>query len=155
MAVKPVPEGYHTITPGIAVEGCEKAMELYKKALGAEQRGDVARGPGGSIMHAELKIGDSVIMMNDVAREMGMNPTTGNFYLYVTDCDAWYKRAVAAGMKSIMEPADQFWGDRFGCCEDPYGNKWNFATHKEDLTPEEIQRRQSAWMKQMASGQKP
>src|SRR5574341_1179383 len=98
--VKPVPEGYHTVTPGLSIDGCAAAIELYKKALGAEER-NRAPGPGGKIMHAEIKVGDSIVMLNDVFPEMGMSGTTkSSFYLYVTDCDAWYNRAIAAGFKS-------------------------------------------------------
>ncbi len=149
--VKPVPEGYHTVTPGLSIDGCAAAIELYKKALGAEERSR-APGPGGKIMHAEIKVGDSIIMVNDVFPEMGMVGTTrSSFYLYVTDCDAWYKRAVDAGFKSVAPPSDMFWGDRYGGAEDPYGNKWGFSTHKEDVPPAEMPKRQAEWMKQMAA----
>jgi PhnB protein len=152
--VKAVPEGYHTVTPGLAVERCAEAIELYKKALGAEERSRMV-GPGGKIMHAEIKIGDSILMLNDPMPEMGAGPSKSSFYLYVTDCDAWYKRAVAAGFKSIMEPSDMFWGDRYGGTEDPWGNKWGFSTHKEEVAPADMEKRQAEWMKQMASGKKP
>ena len=154
--VKPVPEGYHTVTPGLTIDGCAEAIELYKKALGAEERHRMAApGPGGKIMHAEIKVGDSIIMLNDVMPEMGALPSKSSFYLYVNDCDAAYKRAIDAGFKSIVPPSDMFWGDRYGGAEDKWGNKWGFSTHKEDVQPQDMEKRQAEWMKQMASGKKP
>jgi len=151
--VKPVPEGYHTVTPGLSIDGCAAAIDLYKKALGAEERHRMP-GPGGKIMHAEIKVGDSIIMLNDLMPEMGVGASKSSFYLYVNDCDASYKRAIDAGFKSIMPPSDQFWGDRYGGTEDPYGNKWGFSTHKEDVSPEEMPKRQAEWMKQMGAARK-
>src|SRR5690349_17795447 len=111
MAVKPVPDGYRTVNAGMTLPDCAKMIELYKKALGAEELSRMT-GPTGKIMHAELKIGDTIIMVNDPMPEMGSPPTKTAFYLYMADCDAAYKRAVDAGFKSTMPPADMFWGDR-------------------------------------------
>jgi PhnB protein len=155
MAVKPVPEGYHTATPYLVVKGAVKALEFYKKAFGAteEVRMD---GPGGSVMHAEIKIGDSMIMLGDENVEMGAKcPATYggspvSILLYVPDVDAMTKQALAAGAKVERPVTDQFWGDRMGSIVDPFGHKWSIATHKEDVTPEETTRRFQEMMKQMS-----
>ena len=146
---KPIPDGYHTITPHLIVKGAAEAIEFYKKAFGAEE---VMRmpGPGGMVMHAELRIGDSHFMLNDEFPSFGkMGPksiggTPVTIHLYVTDVDALYGRAVKAGAKATMPIADMFWGDRYGQVEDPYGHQWSLATHKEDLTPEECMERAKA-----------
>jgi PhnB protein len=156
-----IPEGHHTITPQLTMDNAAKAIDWYKKALGAQE---VTRavGPGGQIMHAELRIGDSLFMLNDTMG-MGKAPkalggSPASMWLYVEDCDALFNRAVAAGAKVGDGPMgqlmDQFWGDRTGMFTDPEGYRWTVATHKEDLTPEEIQVRQDAFMKQFA-GQHP
>jgi PhnB protein len=146
--VKPVPEGYHTVTPGLTVDGCARALELYKQALGAEQR-LVMPGPGGKVMHAEIKIGDSILMLNDPFPEMGAVPSKASYYLYVNDCDAAFARATGAGFKTLQAPVDMFWGDRYAAAEDPWGNKWGFATHKEEVPAAEMGRRQQEWLAQM------
>ncbi|HEY9870856.1 MAG TPA: VOC family protein [Candidatus Obscuribacterales bacterium] len=153
--VDPIPRGFHTITPSLTVKDAEKAIEFYKKAFGAEQK-EICLGPDGkSIMHAELKIGDSIIMLNDEYPDMGCRSPNSlggspvSLYLYVDDVDAWYARAVGAGATSVMPVADMFWGDRFGAVVDPFGHKWSIATHIKDMTPEEIARGQEAWKKQM------
>src|SRR4029077_14977814 len=111
-------------------------------------------GPDGKIMHAVIKIGDSSLMLSDAfmgaksAKDFGSTPM--NLWIYVADCDARFNRAVAAGAQATMPVADQFWGDRFGAFTDPFGYRWSIATHKEDLTPEELEQRQSAWMKEFA-----
>jgi PhnB protein len=159
-AKKPVPEGHHTVTPQLAMDNAAKAIDWYKKALGAEE---VARavGPDGKIMHAEIRIGDSLIMLNDEMgggkspRAFGGSPAS--LWVYVEDCDALFNRAVAAGAHVPPGPmgalADQFWGDRTGSFIDPQGYHWTIATRKEDLTPQEMQERQDAFMKQFASKQ--
>ncbi len=153
-----VPEGYHTITPQLTLDDAAKAIDWYKKALSAEQVGGVAVSPDGKVMHAELKIGDSRIMLNDAfmggkgPKAFGGSPAS--LWVYVADCDALFNRAVAAGAQVApgMGPlADQFWGDRTGTVTDPFGYRWTIATHKEDLTPEEMKKRQDAFMKQFAS----
>ena len=157
-AKSPVPEGFHTVTPQLTLDNAEQAIEWYKKALGAEE---VSRavGPDGKIMHADLRIGDSHIMMND-AMMNGKGPkaiggSPASIWLYVEDCDALFNRAVAAGGEVFGGPMgqmqDQFWGDRTGTITDPHGYTWTIATHKEDLSPQEIQQRQAEFMKQFAA----
>jgi PhnB protein len=156
-ATHAVPEGHHTITPQLTMDNAAEAIDWYKKALGAQE---VTRavGPDGKIMHAELRIGDSLFMLNDTMG-MGKGPkafggSPASMWVYVEDCDALFNRAVAAGAKVGDGPMgalmDQFWGDRTGVFTDPQGYRWTVATHKEDLTPEEIQVRQDAFMKQFA-----
>ena len=152
-----VPEGFHTITPQLTLDNCADAIEWYKKALGAQETSR-AVGPDGKIMHAELKIGDSKIMLNDAMmggkgpKAMGGSPIS--LWVYVDDCDALFNRAVAAGGQVLPGPMgalmDQFWGDRTGTLSDPHGYHWTIATHKEDLTPQEIEQRQTEFMKQFA-----
>ncbi len=149
MAVKPIPEGYHSITPYLVVEGAVKLIDFLKEAFGAEERERMAM-PDGTIRHAELKIGDSMLMMGEASGEYKPMPTA--LYLYVTDTDSTYRRAVAAGATSISEPADQFYGDRNAGVTDPSGNKWWIATHKEDVAPEELARRAQAARKSGQSG---
>ncbi len=144
MAVKPIPEGFHTVTPAIVVNGTAGLIDFLKQAFEAKERNRMA-GPGGAILHAEVQIGDSIVMMNDVMRGA---PMPGSFYLYVKDCDATYKRAIQAGAVSEMEPADMFWGDRMGQVKDKFGNFWSIATHKEDLTEEETAKRAEAFFRQ-------
>ncbi len=149
MAVQPIPDGFHTVTPYLIVEGASKLLDFVKSAFGAEE---ISRhdGPEGKIMHAQFKIGDSIIMASD-ARE-DYPPMPAMMYLYVTDCDATYRQAIAAGATSLMEPTDQFYGDRHGGVLDPVGNQWWISTHVEDVTPEEIQRRQGAQMGKSSAG---
>ena len=145
MAAKPIPDGFHTVTPYMVVEGASKLLEFLKRAFEAKELQRMAQ-PDGSIMHAEVKIGDSVVMMGEARGEN--KPMPCSIYLYVNDADAVYKRALQAGAASTMEPADQFWGDRTAGIKDPYGNKWMIGTHKEDVPPEELRRRAEALMKQ-------
>ena len=152
-----IPEGHHTVTPQLTLDHAAQAIDWYKRALGAEE---VARagGPDGQIMHAEVRIGNSLIMLND-AMGGSKGPTAiggspASLWIYVEDCDTLFNRAVAAGAKVPAGPmgrmADQFWGDRCGTFTDPEGYRWTIATHKEDLTPEEMERRQTEFMKQFA-----
>jgi PhnB protein len=143
--VKPVPDGYHTVTPYLIVDGAAAAIEFYKKHFGAEE---LVRMPmGGRVGHAELQIGDSRIMLADEFPERdarGPNSRGGtpvSILLYVPDCDAMFDRAVAAGAKVKNPMQDQFYGDRSGTLEDPFGHVWTISTHKEDLTPEEMMQR--------------
>jgi len=146
--VKPIPEGFHTLTPHIVVKDAAKAIEFYKEAFGAEE---ICRmpGPGGQgVMHAEIKIGDSMVMMCDEFPQTphfkspeSLNGTTNKLTLYVTDCDKVFNQAVASGATAEMPPTDMFWGDRYGTLVDPFGHEWAVATHKEDLTPEDIGKR--------------
>ncbi len=144
--VKAIPDGYHTITPYLTVKNAGEAIGFYKRAFGAEEtmRMDT---PDGKVGHAEIRIGDSAIMMSDEAPEMNclspttLNGTTAALFLYVEDVDASFKRAIDAGAKVLMPVTDMFWGDRFGQVADPFGHRWSLATHKEDLTPDRIRER--------------
>jgi len=156
-AKSPLPQGFHTITPQLTMQNAASAIEWYKRAFGAEE---VKRtlGPNDTIIHGELRVGSSIIMLND---DMSGNavPAQGgsriSFWLYVADCDALFERAVKAGARvadgAMGKMQDHFWGDRSGTIVDPEGFRWNIATHKEDLTPEEIEPRQEAWMRQFAA----
>lgn len=152
-AAKAVPEGYHTITPQLTLDNAAQTIEWYKKALGAEE---VSRsvGPDGKIMHAEIKIGNSRVMLNDVMMGSQQGPqafggSPAGLWLYVENSDALFNRAVGAGAKVQMPLADQFWGDRGGAIADPAGYTWWIATRKEDLTPAEMQQRAAEAFKQM------
>jgi uncharacterized glyoxalase superfamily protein PhnB len=146
MPVKPIPDGFHTLTPHLVLKDAAATIEFYKKAFGAEEMGR-APGPDGKLMHAAMRVGDSIIMMNDEFPEWGaLSPrskggATVTLHLYVQDADAAFARAVAAGATVRMPLSDQFWGDRYGLVEDPSGHVWAIATHKEDLTPAQIQER--------------
>ena len=152
-AAKPVPEGYHTVTPSLTLDNAAKTIEWYKKALGAEEVSRSA-GPDGKIMHAEIRIGNSRIMMNDVMgggkgpKAYGGSPMS--LWLYVEDCDKLFNRAVNAGATVQMPLADQFWGDRGGAVADPEGYTWWISTRKEDLTHAEMEQRAQEFFKQMA-----
>ena len=157
MAVKPIPDGYSTVTPYLIVHDAAGALEFYKKAFGATELMRFG-GPGGKIGHAEIQIGNSRVMLADEHPEMGaLSPRTiggsaSGLALYVEDVDARFQQAVAAGGKVLRAVADQFYGDRSGTLEDPFGHKWTLATHKEDVSPEEMHRRMEAFRKQNASG---
>ncbi len=153
-----VPEGYHTVTPQLTLDNAAEAIEWYKKALGAVE-GHRSVGPDGKVMHSELRIGNSRIMVNDAMmgskgpKALGGSPAS--LWIYVDDCDTLFNRAVSAGGRVAEGPmgqlTDQFWGDRSGTLTDPSGYRWTIATHKEDLTPEEMNQRQEAFMKKFAS----
>ena len=145
MAVKPVPDGYHTVTPYLTVRGVPKLIDFLKQAFEAREIERMAQ-PDGTIRHAEVRIGNSVVMMSEAGGER--EPMPGAIYLYVNDTDALYTRALQAGATSLMEPADQFYGDRSAGVRDPSGNHWWIATHQEDVPPEELKRRAEAAMKQ-------
>jgi len=153
--VKPIPEGYHTVTPSLVVNDGPRALDFYKRAFGAQERFRM-EGPPGKIGHAEIKIGDSMIMLSDEFPGMGArsplslggSPVT--IFLYVNDVDTAFKQAVDAGAKVEMPLADMFWGDRFGRVSDPFGHLWAMATHKEDLSPEEVEKRAKVAMAQMS-----
>jgi PhnB protein len=154
MAVKPIPEGYQTVSPYLAVDDAGKAIEYYKKAFGAKERGRMDT-PDGGVAHAEIEIGDSVVMLSDPMPQGSTKPpkelggTSASVFLYVEDVDAIVKQAVDAGATVLMEVTDQFWGDRFGTIQDPFGHTWSIATHVEDLTPEQIAERGKAAMAEM------
>ena len=154
--VKPVPEGFHRATPHMVIRDCASAIDFYSRAFGAEERCRMP-GPGGQgVMYAELQIGDSIIMMADEQPQMEgwvspskLNGTSIALHLYVQDVDAAFKRATDAGATLKMPPTDMFWGDRYCMVIDPFGHHWSIATHKEDLTPEEIGKRGEAFFAEM------
>ncbi|HEY3185762.1 MAG TPA: VOC family protein [Gaiellaceae bacterium] len=156
MAVKPIPEGYHTLTPYLAVDDAAEAIEYYKKAFGAKERVRMDT-PDGKIGHAELEIGDALLMLSDPFPQASTQPpkelggTSASVFMYVEDVDAVVKQAVGAGASVTMEVADQFWGDRFGTVTDPFGHVWSIATHVEDVPPEEMAERAKAAMAAMSS----
>lgn len=154
MAVNPIPEGYHTLTPYLAVEDAERAIEFYKDAFGAQE---VMRmgGPDGKIAHAELQLGDSKLMLSDPFPQSSVRPpsegggTTASIFMYVDDVNAAFEQAKTAGATVVAELEDMFWGDRFGTLSDPFGHVWSLAQHVEDLTDEEIAERSKAAMAEM------
>jgi PhnB protein len=159
MAVKPIPDGFATVTPYLVVEGAARALEFYKKAFGAEElfRFDA---PGGKVGHAELRIGDSRLMIADEYPEMGfrgpkaLGGTPVSLMVYVEDVDTAAKRAVDAGAKVLRPVANQFYGDRSGTFVDPFGHIWTIGTHKEDVPMDELQRRAAAACTEQHAGAK-
>ncbi len=163
-SVRAVPAGYHTITPHIVLDDCAGAIEFYKKALGAKERGRMLT-PDGKIVHAEILVGDSIVMMNDEMPPMqpGMpgvykaprtaGLATGALFLYVKNVDAVFRRAMAAGCTVRQQPTDMFWGDRYGQVLDPYGHTWGFATRIENVSTKEMQKRQAAMYAAMQGGE--
>jgi PhnB protein len=157
--VKAIPEGYHTVTPYLVVHDAAKAIDFYKRAFDATEvfRMD---GPPGKIGHAELKIGDSMIMLGDempgssARSPKSLGGTATGIFLYVKDVDSAFNKAVTAGAKVEMPLADQFWGDRYGKLSDPFGHSWSMATHKEDVAPEEMKKRMQAAMAKMGAEKK-
>lgn len=153
--VKPIPDGYHSLTPSLTVKDAKKAIAFYKKAFGAVE-GELCLMPDGRVGHAEVTMGDSRLMLNDEFPEMGAVAPAGDkvsasLYLYVKDVDAVFKTATAAGAKTVMPVTDQFWGDRMASVMDPFGHRWSLATHKEDLTPAEMKVRMEKAMKEPAA----
>jgi PhnB protein len=155
MPVKPIPDGYYTATPYLIVKDAANAMEFYKKAFGATELMRLSE-PSGRIGHAEIKIGNSIIMLADEFPDMGYHSPQSlggspvSILLYVEDVDARYNQAVTAGAKALRPVKDQFYGDRSGTLVDPFGHVWSLATHKQDMSPEEIQKRFESFMKQSA-----
>lgn len=141
--VKPIPDGYHSVQPYLYIRGAAQAIDFYKKALGATETMRMPA-PDGRLMHAEIRLGDSVVMLADEYPERQIyspshfGGSTSSLMLYVENCDAVYKQALAAGAKSVREPADQFYGDRMAGIEDPFGHQWWIATHIKDVSPEEM-----------------
>ncbi len=154
MAVQAIPQGYHTLTPYMTVRDAARALAFYKQAFGAVERG-VMKGPDGRVMHAELIIGDSIFMLADEFPQFGsLSPQSiggsgMGLHIYVEDVDSAFDRAIGAGATIEMPVADMFWGDRCGKLVDPFGHKWSIATHKRDMSPEEIEEAQEEFMKQM------
>ena len=154
---KPVPEGYHTVTPYLTVKNAAEALEFYERAFGATHVLRMAGPDGKSTMHAEFKIGDSMVMLADEWQQGAKAPasiggTTIGIFLYVEDVDALFKRAVAAGATVTMPPTDMFWGDRYSKLTDPFGHHWSIATHKFDMTEEELAQGQKEFMAKMGQG---
>jgi uncharacterized glyoxalase superfamily protein PhnB len=147
--VKAIPEGMHTITPQLAMDNCDKAIEWYKKAFGAELLQRAPDPSGKKVWHAMLKIGNSIIFVNDIFPDMGGGVQTASLWLYTENVDQAWKRAVDAGGKVTMPIADMFWGDRLGQVADPFGNKWSLAQHIKDMTPEEMKKAQDAFVASM------
>jgi PhnB protein len=152
--VRAIPEGYHSISPALTCKDAARAIDFYKSVFGATE---IMRmpGPGGIIMHAELRVGDSVIFINDEIPGVAVAPSGSSInpvylFLYTEDVDSVCDRAVAAGSRVTMPVADMFWGDRYGKFNDPFGHSWGVATHVEDVAPEEIPRRQAEWAANMA-----
>ena len=157
-SVQPIPKGFHTVTPYLVVNDAARAIDFYKRAFGAQEHARMDA-PGGKIGHAELKIGDSMIMLSDEMpqngtrspRSLGGSPV--GIFLYVQDVDAVFKQAVSAGAMAEAQPADMFWGDRYGKLADPFGHQWSLATHKEDVSPKEMEKRTKEAMAKMGQQQ--
>lgn len=155
MAVKPIPDGYHSVTPYLIADDAAKAIDFYVKAFGAEELMRM-EAPEGGIGHAEIRLGNSMVMLADEnpawgaksAKALGGSPV--HLMIYVEDCDAVFARALAAGASQVQPLTDQFYGDRSGTVRDPFGFQWTVATHKEDVAPDEMQRRVEAAMKKKA-----
>jgi uncharacterized glyoxalase superfamily protein PhnB len=143
--VKSVPDGYSTVTPFLNVNGAAEAIEFYKHAFGAVERHRMP-GPNNKLMHAEIAIGSSIVMLADALMSP---PTQSSCHIYVDDADVLWARATKAGAEVIMPLADMFWGDRYGVLADKWGNRWSIATHKQDLTPDEMRKRGEEAIKQM------
>jgi len=154
---KPIPEGYHTLTPGLTVQDAANAIEFYKRAFQARERSRMA-GPDGRVMHAELEIGDSLFMIGEEVPERGargpksLGGSAVSLNLYLENCDDTFKQAVDAGAKALQPVEVMFWGDRYGKVEDPFGHVWGLCTRVEDLSPEEIERRGKEWMSRQKGG---
>ncbi len=151
MAVKPIPDGYHTVTPYITVDHPEAVMDFLKKTFDAQET-FAMRDDQGHVQHAEMKVGSSMVMFGRSHGDWHSRP--GNFYIYIEDCDAVYKKAIAAGAKSLSEPANQFYGDRHGGVTDSEGNNWWIGTHIEDVPADEMDRRAKEFHQKQAAAQK-
>jgi PhnB protein len=153
-SVRAIPEGYHTITPGLTCKNAAQAIDFYKSVFGAKEMMRMP-GPGGMIMHAELQIGDSRFMLSDEIPGMTCAPSPGvvnpvYLFMYTENVDAVFNRAVSAGAKVDMLLTDQFWGDRYGKVTDPFGHQWGLAQHIEEVAPDEMMRRSKEWTAKMA-----
>jgi PhnB protein len=144
--VKPIPDGFHTVTPYLIADGAEKLIEFMQNAFGAQYDHEPAKRPDGKIMHATLKVGNSMLMVSESSEHAKATPVM--LYLYVPDVDTAYQKALKAGASSVMEPADQFYGDRSGGVKDAAGNRWFFGTHIEDVAPAEMKKRAAEFFKQ-------
>ncbi len=155
MAVKPIPEGYHSVTPYLSIKGAGKALDFYKKAFGATEIMRMA-GPNGTIAHAEIRIGDSPVMMADEVTNMScaspdtLQSTSVGLMIYVKDVDTVFANAIETGATEVRPVLNQFYGDRSGTLKDPFGHVWTISTHVEDVAPEEMQRRMQKWTQEQA-----
>lgn len=155
--VKAIPDGYHVVTPYLVVKGAADAIEFYTRAFGAHERFRMPA-PDGSLMHAEIQIGDSAVMLSDENPQMGstapptLGGSAGSLLVYVEDVDGAYQQAVDAGAKALMPVTEMFWGDRYGEVQDPFGHRWAIATHVEDVSPEEMEKRAAAAMAEAPAG---
>ena len=149
MTVKAIPDGYHAITPQLAVEGAARAIDFYKAAFGAEELTRAPDPSGKKVWHASLRIGTSIFFVNDVFPEMGGTVSNTTLWIYAPDVDALFARAVAAGATATMPPADMFWGDRLAQVGDGFGQKWTLATHTKDLTPDEMKKAEAEFVAAM------
>jgi PhnB protein len=149
MAVSPIPDGYHTVTPQLSIDGAAKAIEFYAEAFGAKVVDRAPDPTGQKVWHASLRVGDSMLFVNDVFPEMGGSPSQSSLWLYVADVDAAFKRAVAAGATPTHPPSDMFWGDRMAHVIDPFGQKWALATRVRNMTPEEQKKAGEEFVAQM------
>ncbi len=147
--VKAVPDGMHTLTPQLTVDGADKAIDWYKRAFGAELMSRAPDPSGKKVWHASMKIGSSVFFINDAFPDMGGGAHMTSRGIYTDSVDSWWKRAVDAGGKPVMPLADMFWGDRTGTLMDPFGNRWSLAQHMKDMTPEEMKKAQDAFVASM------
>ena len=156
MSVSHIPEGYHSVTPYLIVDGAAEAIRFYGEAFGAAEVLRMPIGDSGKLAHAEVRIGDSHVMISDEWPDMGMlgpknrGGATSSLMIYLEDVDSAFERAVAAGCTAERPPEDQFWGDRMGTLVDPFGHRWSLATHIEDLSEEETQRRMAEWLKSVS-----
>jgi PhnB protein len=155
MAVKPIPEGYHSVTPYLSIKGAARALEFYKQAFGATELMRIP-GPGGGVMHAEIRIGDSVVMMADEMPNMAsaspdtLQSTSVGLMIYVPNVDTVFANALKAGGTEVRPVVDQFYGDRSGTLKDPFGHVWTVSTHVEDVAPDEMTKRMEKWTKEQA-----
>ena len=153
-AVKPIPTGFHSITPHLIVKGADKALDFYRRAFGATEKVRMA-GPGGTIVHAEIEIGDSIVMLGEESVEMGargplaLGGSSVSIMIYCDDADAMFARATGAGATVKMPLDDAFWGDRYGQVTDPFGHVWSIATHKRDMTPADMKKAMDEFFAQM------
>lgn len=150
--VQAIPEGYTSVTPCLTLKDCEKAIETYKKGLGAKELSKMLCPVTGKVMHAELQIGNARIMVQDPFGNQ--KPNVAGLFVYLEDCDAAMKKAKEAGLKETMPAEDMFWGDRMGAVEDSNGNQWSIATHVKDLPQDEIEKAAKEWAEKMSKGQK-
>ena len=156
-SVKPIPSGYHALTPTLTLRNAKENIEWYKRAMGAKVRSLMTTPDKKGVLHAELEIGDSVFMVADEDPRMrtkspkSLGGASGGVFVYTADVDALFASAIKAGAKEVAPPSDMFWGDRFAQFEDPSGHPWSLATHKEDVPPAEMEKRAQAWAAQMAS----